>query len=55
MCCFDHPAAVSPVQMEAGLPTWLSGRGGNCAGEPRSLTTTARGGLTSPQALALSC
>lgn len=39
----DLPAAVSPVQMEAGLLTWLSGRGGSCAGERRTLTTTARG------------
>lgn len=52
---FDLAAAVSPVQMEAGLLTWLSGRGGSCAGEHRSLTTTARGDVTSWHVLALSC
>lgn len=49
-------SAVSPAQMEAGLLTWLSGQGGSCAGELcRTLTITARGGLTSRQALDLSC
>lgn len=51
---FDLAAAVSPVQMEAGLLTWLSGRGGSCAGERRSLRTTARGDVTSWHVLALS-
>lgn len=55
LCGFDLPAAVSPVQMEVGHITWLSGRGGSCAGECRSLTTTARGDVTSCHVLAPSC
>lgn len=50
----DLSAAMSPVQTEAGLLTWLSGRGGSSAGERRSLTTIARGDLTSCLTLVLS-
>lgn len=50
----DLPTAMSPMQTEAGLLTWLSGRGGSSAGERRSSTTIARGDLTSRLTLVLS-
>lgn len=55
LCGFDLPAFVSPVQMEAGHITWLSGRGGSCAGECRSLTTTVRGDVICCHVLVPSC